>query len=113
MSLTRAMAQTEHRPAGCFEMQPIRSINSSPGGQAVMERQQVRAPYPTGRVIVLNDDHNTFQHVVEVLVKHIPGMSLTAPGSWPISSIPRAQPSAGAGRWSRPSSTTSSWPPRA
>jgi len=55
-------------------MQPIRSISSSPGGQAVMERQRVRAPYPTGRVIVLDDDHNTFQHVVEVLVKHIPAM---------------------------------------
>ncbi|MFM2080982.1 MAG: ATP-dependent Clp protease adapter ClpS [Cyanobacteriota bacterium] len=40
-----------------------------------MERQRQRAPYPNGRVIVLDDDHNTFQHVVEVLVRHIPGMS--------------------------------------
>mgnify|MGYP006298467723 FL=1 len=40
-----------------------------------MERQQVRAPYPQARVIVLDDDHNTFQHVVEVLVKTIPGMT--------------------------------------
>ena len=53
----------------------IRSTSSSPGGQAVMERQQVRAPYPSGRVIVLDDDHNTFQHVVEVLVTFIPGMT--------------------------------------
>ena len=53
----------------------IQSTSSSPGGQAVMERQQVRAPYPNGRVIVLDDDHNTFQHVVEVLVRHLPGMT--------------------------------------
>ena len=53
----------------------IRSTSSSPGGQAVMERQQVHAPYPNGRVIVLDDDHNTFQHVVEVLVRYIPGMT--------------------------------------
>ena len=43
--------------------------------QAVQERQRVEAPYPNGRVIVLDDDHNTFQHVVEVLVRYIPGMS--------------------------------------
>ena len=43
--------------------------------QAVREKQRVEAPYPNGRVIVLNDDHNTFQHVVEVLVRYIPGMS--------------------------------------
>ena len=53
----------------------IRSTSSSPGGQAVMERQQIQAPYPSGRVIVLDDDHNTFQHVVDVLVRHIPAMA--------------------------------------
>ena len=42
--------------------------------QAVKERQRVEAPYPNGRVIVLDDDHNTFQHVVDVLVRYIPGM---------------------------------------
>jgi len=41
--------------------------------QAVKERQRVEAPYPNGRV-VLDDDHNTFQHVVEVLVRYIPAM---------------------------------------
>ena len=53
----------------------IRSTSSSPGGQAVMDRQRLRSPYPNGRVIVLDDDHNTFKHVVEVLVKYIPAMS--------------------------------------
>ena len=43
--------------------------------QAVKERQRVEARYPEGRVIVLDDDHNTFQHVVEVLVRYIPGMN--------------------------------------
>ncbi|MEB3255206.1 MAG: ATP-dependent Clp protease adapter ClpS [Synechococcaceae cyanobacterium] len=42
---------------------------------AVQERQQLRQPYPNYRVIVLDDDVNTFQHVVEVLVRHIPGMT--------------------------------------
>lgn len=41
---------------------------------AVQERQQLRQPYPNYRVIVLDDDVNTFQHVVEALVRHIPGM---------------------------------------
>jgi ATP-dependent Clp protease adaptor protein ClpS len=40
----------------------------------VQERSQVRLPYPHCRVIVLDDEVNTFQHVVECLVRHIPGM---------------------------------------
>jgi ATP-dependent Clp protease adaptor protein ClpS len=31
--------------------------------------------YPNYKVIVLNDDFNTFQHVAECLVKYIPGMT--------------------------------------
>lgn len=31
-------------------------------------------PYPNYQVIVLNDDVNTYQHVVDCLVKYIPGM---------------------------------------
>jgi ATP-dependent Clp protease adaptor protein ClpS len=41
---------------------------------AVQERRRVEAPYPRARVIVLDDNHNTFQHVVEVLVRYLPGM---------------------------------------
>jgi len=33
-----------------------------------------REPYPQARVIVLDDDFNTYQHVVESLLRHIPGM---------------------------------------
>jgi ATP-dependent Clp protease adaptor protein ClpS len=31
--------------------------------------------YPNYKVIVLNDDFNTFEHVEKCLVKYIPGMS--------------------------------------
>ena len=33
------------------------------------------SPYPNYKVIVLNDDFNTFQHVSECLLKYIPGMT--------------------------------------
>ena len=32
-------------------------------------------PYPNYRVVLINDDHNTFPHVISCLRKHIPGMS--------------------------------------
>ena len=53
----------------------LRTDRGEAAGQAVMERQRLQQPYPTARVIVLDDDHNTFQHVVEVLVRYIPGMT--------------------------------------
>ena len=37
--------------------------------------QVTRKPYPNYKVIVLNDDFNTFEHVAECLMKYIPGMS--------------------------------------
>ena len=39
-----------------------------------MERTRQSLPYPHCRVIVLDDDVNTYQHVVECLVRYIPGM---------------------------------------
>ena len=44
----------------------------SPG--VVQERQRVRQSYPNFKVVVLDDDVNTFQHVVECLVRYIPAM---------------------------------------
>ncbi|MEB3261892.1 MAG: ATP-dependent Clp protease adapter ClpS [Cyanobacteriota bacterium] len=41
---------------------------------AIRERAQVRKPYPRFKVVVLDDDVNTFQHVVDSLVRIIPGM---------------------------------------
>jgi ATP-dependent Clp protease adaptor protein ClpS len=37
--------------------------------------QVTRKPYPNYKVIVLNDDFNTFQHVADCLMKYIPGMT--------------------------------------
>lgn len=41
------------------------------------ERKSEVSPthYPDYKVIVLNDDFNTFQHVAECLMKYIPGMT--------------------------------------
>ncbi len=38
-------------------------------------KQVTSKPYPNYKVIVLNDDFNTFQHVAECLMKYIPGMT--------------------------------------
>lgn len=46
--------------------------------QEVIERKPELGetkPYPNYRVILLNDNHNTFEHVETCLLKHIPGMS--------------------------------------
>ena len=65
------------RPAGPAAVADGVRLTGSPAGSpaAVQERQRLRQPYPHVRVIVLDDDHNTFQHVVEVLVRHIPAMT--------------------------------------
>jgi ATP-dependent Clp protease adaptor protein ClpS len=49
-------------------------VTQSATATPVQERQKVRQPYPNYRVIVLDDDVNTFQHVVDSLVRHLPGM---------------------------------------
>ena len=41
----------------------------------VLERAPQTKGYPQARVIVLDDDVNTFEHVVKCLKKIIPGMS--------------------------------------
>jgi len=50
------------------------SRGSASSPTAVQERQRLRQPYPNYRVIVLDDNVNTFQHVVDCLVRHLPGM---------------------------------------
>jgi len=42
--------------------------------------QVVKKTYPNYKVIVLNDDFNTFQHVASCLMKYIPGM--TSDSAW-------------------------------
>lgn len=49
--------------------------SSSSGTATVLERERSTQRYPQARVIVLDDDVNTFEHVVECLCKIIPGMN--------------------------------------
>jgi len=48
---------------------------SSPTVTPERSSQVTQKPYPNYKVIVLNDDFNTFQHVASCLMKYIPGMS--------------------------------------
>ena len=41
----------------------------------VLDSKKAKAKYPEGRVIVLDDSFNTFQHVANCLLTIIPGMS--------------------------------------
>ena len=41
----------------------------------VLEPKTKKAKYPEARVIVLNDNFNTFEHVAKFLLAIIPGMS--------------------------------------
>ena len=63
--------------------------SSSPGSASLLERQSITQHYPQARVIVLDDDVNTFQHVVDCLRKIIPGMSEKRPGTSPAASTDR------------------------
>lgn len=47
---------------------------ATPARAPVLEQVRQSLPYPRCRVIVLDDDVNTYQHVVECLVRYIPGM---------------------------------------
>jgi ATP-dependent Clp protease adaptor protein ClpS len=50
-------------------------MSASPNVTIERSSQVVRKTYPNYKVIVLNDDFNTFQHVAQCLMKYIPGMS--------------------------------------
>ncbi len=50
-------------------------VSSSPGTGTVLERSKQTVQYPEARVIVLDDDINTFEHVSNSLCKIIPGMT--------------------------------------
>ena len=41
----------------------------------VLEPKTTKRKYPEARIIVLNDNFNSFEHVANCLVKIIPGMS--------------------------------------
>ena len=48
---------------------------ATPGSSAILERTTQKQRYPEARVIVLDDDVNTFKHVADCIRKVIPGMS--------------------------------------
>lgn len=48
---------------------------ASPTAAPDQVSQTVQKTYPNFKVIVLNDDFNTFQHVSECLMKYIPQMT--------------------------------------
>lgn len=78
---------TLNLPASASGLEPA-SVSAVPitaqGPATLPEKQQgsqtVRKPYPNFKVIVLNDDVNTFQHVAQCLLKYIP--SLTSDRAW-------------------------------
>ncbi|MEL6489301.1 MAG: ATP-dependent Clp protease adapter ClpS [Cyanobacteria bacterium J06634_6] len=53
----------------------IQAMFASPAAVKERSRSVVKEKYPNYKIIVLNDDHNTFEHVVETLVTYIPGLN--------------------------------------
>jgi len=53
----------------------IYGMATAPTVAPEQSKQVTSKPYPNYKVIVLNDDFNTFQHVAECLMKYIPGMT--------------------------------------
>lgn len=51
------------------------ATSASPTVTKERANQTTRQPYPNYKIIVLNDDFNTFQYVAETLVKYIPHMT--------------------------------------
>jgi len=54
---------------------PIFAAVQTPERSSATVREVVRKPYPKYKVIVLNDDFNTFEHVSQCLMKYIPQMT--------------------------------------
>lgn len=53
----------------------VRGMVTSPTVAPERSTQVIPKLYPNYKVIVLNDDFNTFAHVAECLMKYIPGMT--------------------------------------
>ncbi len=53
----------------------LTTVSAAPTLTPEKSSQVVRRLYPNYKVIVLNDDFNTFQHVAECLMKYIPNMT--------------------------------------
>ena len=53
----------------------IRAASATPVRERSSQQQLERRPYPNFKVVVLDDDVNTFVHVVDCLVHTIPAMT--------------------------------------
>lgn len=54
---------------------PMKLMATAPTVTPDKVTQTIAKPYPNYKVIVLNDDFNTFEHVAKCLMKYIPGMT--------------------------------------
>jgi ATP-dependent Clp protease adaptor protein ClpS len=53
----------------------VSAMATAPSVTPQKSAQVTRKPYPNYKVIVLNDDYNTFEHVHDCLVKYVPNMT--------------------------------------
>jgi ATP-dependent Clp protease adaptor protein ClpS len=53
----------------------LKAMSALPTLAPEKSSQVIHKHYPTYKVIVLNDDFNTFHHVAECLIKYIPNMT--------------------------------------
>ncbi|MGA7933723.1 MAG: ATP-dependent Clp protease adapter ClpS [Kovacikia sp.] len=51
------------------------SLSASPTAAPARSSQVTHQHYPNYKIIVLNDDFNTFEHVTKCLITYIPGMN--------------------------------------
>ena len=61
--------------AATVQVMPMRAMAETPTATPDRATQVKQKLYPNYKIIVLNDDFNTFQHVSECLMKYVPGMS--------------------------------------
>lgn len=76
---------TDNRPMKGIQRVELENFNVTLAAVSMPVRLAVEAPeksakttwkpYPNFKIIVLNDDFNTFEHVANCLVKHIPHMA--------------------------------------
>ncbi len=53
----------------------IKAMAASPAAVKQRASSVVKEKYPNYKIIVLNDDFNTFEHVIKTLSTYIPGVS--------------------------------------
>lgn len=61
--------------SSAISMTTIRAASASPSAVKERSRSVVKERYPDYKIIVLNDDFNTFEHVAKTLTTYIPGVN--------------------------------------